>query len=366
MKPGPPANAGRGRWGCRRRRMLAWLGSLGLAGPGLAAPAGPARPWRIVGVTYRGPTEAERGFAEHFERRGIAVEIVWRDIALDTSRLPAVVDEIRRLRPDLVYTWGTGVTLGIAGRWDRVDPQRHITDIPIVFNLVAAPVGAGVVPALAGSGRKLTGVSHLASLEAQLDVMAAYRPLRRLGMLYTASEPNSQAVLEEMRAHARRRGFEVLAHPFEVDAAGRPGSAGVPATIARMRADGADWLYLPPDSYLNTQARRVVVPAALQAGLPPFASTEPLMAAGALVGLVGRYVNVGQFAAYKAEQILVQRRPPQQIPVETLSRLALQIRLPVARRLGLLPPLAMFDYAEMIQADVDVDVDGGAVGGGRQ
>jgi len=314
-------------------------------------PVQAARPFRIYAVTYRGVTDVERGFADYFAARGIPVEITYRDIALDTSRLPAIVDEIRRTRPDLVYTWGSGVTLGIAGPWDRADPARYITDIPLVFSLVAAPVSARIVPAMQSSRRNVTGVSHVASVAAQMQVMAAYRAFRCVGVLYSANEPNALAVLDELRATGRQRGFTVLARPFHNDAAGKPTASGVDALIAELRQGGAEWLYLQPDSFLSTQAKAVVVPAALQAGLPVFASTEPLMAAGALAGLVGRYYTVGQFAAYKAEQILVNKLAPSRIPVETLTRFSLQIRLPVARRLGLLPPLAMFNYAEMLDAD---------------
>lgn len=314
-------------------------------------PVQAARPFRIYAVTYRGVTEVERGFADYFAARGIPVEITYRDIALDTGRLPALVEEIRRTRPDLVYTWGSGVTLGIAGPWDHADPARYITDIPLVFSLVAAPVSARIVPSMQSSRRNVTGVSHVASVAAQMQVMAAYRAFRSVGVLYSPNEPNALAVLDELRAEGRKRGFAVQARPFRTDAAGKPTSEGVAALIGELRQAGAEWLYLPPDSFLSTQAKAVVVPAALQAGLPAFASTEPLMAAGALAGLVSRYYNVGQFAAYKAEQILVNKLPPSRIPVETLTRFSLQIRLPVARRLGLLPPLAMFNYAEMIDAD---------------
>ena len=72
------------------------------------------------------------------------------------------------------------------------------------------------------------------------------------------------------------------------------------------------------------------------------------MASGALLGLVSRYYNVGQFAAYKAERILSGHAPAQGIPVETLTRFSLQIDLRVARRLDVLPPLEMFNYAELI------------------
>ncbi|MEP6503974.1 MAG: ABC transporter substrate-binding protein [Betaproteobacteria bacterium] len=306
------------------------------------------RPWRIHAITYRGRTAVEEGFEAYFATRDIPVEIAWRDIALDPARLPALVDEIRRERPDLVHTWGTGVTLGIVGRWDEADRSRHVTDIPVVFSLVAAPVGTGIVPDLRAPGRAVTGVSHVASLAAQLQAMATYRPLHKVGMLYSLNEPNSVAVLQELQALGRREGFAVLATPFRVDAAGRSNGDGAAEIVRGFQAAGASWLYMPPDSFLSTQARDVVVPAALAAGLPVFASTEQLMAAGALLGLVSRYYNVGQFAAYKAQQILVGHVPPARIPVETLTRFSLQINLRVARRLDALPPLAMFNYAELI------------------
>ena len=69
-------------------------------------------------------------FEDFFAARGIAVRVTYRDLALDMGRLPGFVDEIRRDRPDLVYTWGTSATLGVAGAWDRIDPARHVTDIP--------------------------------------------------------------------------------------------------------------------------------------------------------------------------------------------------------------------------------------------
>jgi len=334
----------------KRRDLLALAGAPALPAGAAAAVAGGARPtpWRIHAVTYRGRTDVERGFADYFAARGIPVQITWRDIALDPARLPRLVDEIRRERPDLVHTWGTGVTLGIAGRWDAPDPARYVRDIPVVFSLVAAPVGAGIVPDVHAPGRPVTGVSHVASLAVQLQTMADYRPYRTVGMLHSPNEPNSTAVLNELQALGRSRGIAVLARPFRANASGQPSADGAAELVRQLHAQGAQWLYMPPDSFLSTQARDVVVPAALALGLPAFASTEQLMSAGALLGLVSRYYNVGQFAAFKAEQILSGKVPAARIPVETLTRFSLQIDLAVARRLGLLPPLDMFNYAELV------------------
>ena len=111
------------------------------------------------------------------------------------------------------------------------------------------------------------------------------------------------------------------------------------------------WLYLPPDSGLTARAA-TLLSEALALGLPSFASTEALVKAGAVAGLVAPYESIGQFTGFKAEQILVGARAPETIAVETLSRFSLQINLPVARRLGLPPPLAMLEYAELLDAAV--------------
>ena len=334
------------------RRARAFL-ALAAAALGIAAtadaPAQAPKPFRIYAITFRGQTDVEKGFADYFAARRIPVDITFRDLNRDASRMPGFIEEIRRTRPDLVYTWGTSVTLGVVGTHDAVDPARHITDIPVVFTLVAAPVLARIVPDLASSRRNVTGVFHVAPTDAQIRAMASYRPVRSIGMLYTPTEQNSVVVVDEVRQVSKKMGFRVVARPFRLDAAGKVTSEGAAEMIREMKQQGVDWLYLPPDSYLGTQAKDVIIPAAMRNALPTFASTEQLMETGALTGLVSRYHSIGQFTAYKAEQILVRGSAPARIPVETLTRFSLQVRMDVAGALGLPPPLPMFNYAELIR-----------------
>src|SRR6185369_4931328 len=105
----------------------------------------PTRAYRIYAITFRGMTDVERGFQDYFAARRIPVQITFRDLNRDNSRMPGFLDEIRRTRPDLIYTWGTSVTLGVVGTFDQVDPQNYINDVPVVFTLVAAPVLAKIV-----------------------------------------------------------------------------------------------------------------------------------------------------------------------------------------------------------------------------
>lgn len=335
-----------------KRRLLLALAAATAGLPLLSLSAGKPKK-RIYLITYRGQTEAEKGFFQYFAERNLPVEFIERDIHRDLSLMPGLIAEIRATRPDLIYCWGTPASTALLGTLDQVDNAKHITDIPVVFTMVAAPVAAKLVANLESSERNFTGVYHVASSQAQISAMRAYRDFKRLGILYTPTEANSLAILAEMKALGSQQGFEVIARPFKLDKPekGRPVATGVDKILSEIKAAGAQWLYLPPDSFLATQAAEVI-PAAHKLGLPTFASAEQFMEF-ALAGLISRYYSIGQFTAYKAAQILFDGAAPQKIPIETLSRYSFLIRLSVAKQLHLLPPLTMFNSAEFVPESGD-------------
>jgi putative tryptophan/tyrosine transport system substrate-binding protein len=340
-----------------RRQLLAAALAAGVSPAVLAQAAASAatkrpannagRPLRIYAITFRGMTDVEKGFEEYFASRKIPVQITYRDLNRDATRLSAFIDEIRATKPDVIYTWGTSVTLGVLGPYDAVDPAKHITDIPVVFTLVASPTLAKIVPE-GGTRRGVTGVIHVAPVAAQIQAMAAYRPFQKLGVLYTPTEKNSVVVLEEIRKIGRERSFDTIERTFRLDASRKVTADGAADLVRELKDAKAQWLYLPPDSFLGTLAQDVIIPAAMEVGLPTFASTEQLMQAGALSGLVSRYHSVGQFTAHKVEQILIGKVAAETVPIETLKRFSYQIRISVAEKLKLPPPLPMFNYAEIL------------------
>ncbi len=340
----------------QRRRFLnlaangAWLSGLGYNSLARAGNRSAHRPYRIYMITYRGQTEVEHGFRAYLAAHHVPVDYIERDIGRAPSRLPSLVAEIRKLKPDLVYTWGTTVTLGIVGTYDTPHRSRYINHIPVVFALVSAPVRSKIAPSRASSGRNVTGAVHVVPTATQMRAMASYRAFQRLGVLYTPSEQNSVAIVGELRALAPKMGFNLIEQRFHIDSAGRPAATGVEDMIADLRRQHADWFYLLPDTFLGTLYDRVA-PAALQQRLPTFGAAElAITKGGALAGLISRYYLVGQLAAFKAIQILVDDIPPARIPIETLKRFTLIIDMKVAKELAFYPPLAMLNYAEIINA----------------
>ena len=309
--------------------------------------AAPARVPRILMITFRGETDVERGFKAYLASAGVTAEILARDAKRDAANVAGILQEAVEFKPDLIYTWGTPVTLAVAGTYDA--PKVHaLSGVPVVFSLVAAPVQSRIVPALSGHGRNLTGAVHVVPTDVHLRAMQSYRPFTKVGVLYTASEQNSKAIVAEMRAWGQRTGVQVIERTFAQDANGRPVVDGAEELVAGIRQAGAQWLYLLPDTFLGSVYNRVA-PAALAQKLPTFGAAElAVRSGGALVGLVSRYHSIGQLAAAKAVDLLVRGKPAASLPVETLKRFSLIVNMTVARSLGAYPPIEMLNYAEVI------------------
>ncbi len=316
----------------------------------VAAPAlAQDRPYNVFMILGRGETEVEQGFRDYFRDKGIDINVTVRNIENDVRNLPPFIEEAKRIRPDLVYTWGTGATVGTVGTYDDVDPARHITDIPVVFTLVTSPTGSKVVPSFESSGRNVTGASHVVPLGSQINAMRAYRQFKRIAVIYNPIEKNSVMQVEELRQLGVDQGFEVIERPVPLDAAGAPDASSLPGLVDAVAKENPSFLYMGPDTFVAGVHKDIVTAQANHNGLASFSATEgPLRAGEALFGLVTRYYNLGRLTAYKAEQILVHGIDPKEIPVQTLTRFSYIVNIRVANQLQLYPPMSVLRFAEVI------------------
>jgi putative tryptophan/tyrosine transport system substrate-binding protein len=339
-----------------RRRLLAQAVALPFASQSLGTFAR-GRPLRLWMVTWRGHTDVERGFTDYWRQHAKSqerdVEFIWRDVAQSRKVLAEVQTEIVRERADVVYSWGTTATVGLAGAYDA--PHAVIgRTVPLIFAAVADPIAARIVPTAAQDTkvivRNITGVSHVAPIAQQFAAMRAYAPVRGVGMMYNKLESNSIATRIELMRIADVAEVPLIALPFRLNSANEPQIDGASEMILQMQRAGANWLYLGPDSFLFTKLAEVAV-AAKAARMLTFAATESHLnsAAPVLMGLVSKFYQVGQFAAFKTLQRL---RGNDSVPVETLKRFSLIVRLDVAHALDTYPPLSLIDQAEFRQGTV--------------
>ena len=304
-----------------------------------------ARP-RIAMLLWRGWEEACDGFRDYLVGRGLDPEFIILDAGQTTAPIRGYVAEIERIRPDLVFIWGGSTALAALGRFDAKDTAGTLRDIPVVLAIVTDPVGSGLVPDLARPGRPVTGTIYVAPVDVQLRAMQAYRPFQRLAALYNPLEQSSSDAVRQLEALAKSAKLELLQQAVPV-VAGQPQGDAIPGIVQAFKQAGAEWLYIPPDTSLNDK-RDVLTGAALEQRLPAFSATERFITySNGLAGLVCRYYNIGQFAGFKAEQIL-NGVPAGTIPIQTLARFSLLIRFAVAKRLDFYPPLNLLRYAEAV------------------
>lgn len=333
-----------------------------LAAPLSGARADGERPFRIYMALWRGWEAAAQGFEDYLTRHKVPHQLIVRDAGQDAGKLPEMVREAKAMKADLVFTWGTTVTLGMLGRYDAVDPKQHITEIPAVFAIVSNPEASGVVPEDGTPRRNVTGTRYLLPLAAQLRLIWSYRPFERIGVVYNPLESNAIAVVEELRqladtwepadagegGKAPAKGFKLTARPLPL-IAGKPDPATIAEAVATLAAEGVDFLYIPPDSFLNVN-RDLLSQAAQANRLPTFAAAEAhVRQSRALFTGAYPYYNVGQLTAHKAALILQERAAPQVIPIDAPPKVSIVINIKTARDLDLYPPLALVGIAEVVE-----------------
>jgi len=313
------------------------------------APAAAAS-YQIYIATFRGCEEVCEAFKNYLTERGLAVEFIERSIERDVSRIPELVEEVRTLRPDLLVTWGTAISLGMTGPYGSDDDERYITDIPTVYLYVADPSAANLVERPDISGRpNLAGANTQVPLEAQLRIMQSYHPnLQRIGVVYGANELNSVAAVSALKVAASSFGIEVVEQQLAPGSDGAPLLEAIEPAMNAIAEQEPDFLVTVSSTFI-IQNIEAYTHAAVAAGLPVFTSAElPIREGDAMLALYASLASIGQIAGYQAEQILRDGILPGDLPTPSLQRFTLLINMPVALQLERYPPMLVLQFAELM------------------
>lgn len=303
--------------------------------------------YRIGMLLYRGETDAERGFRQYLQQRGLKAEFIVFDASEDPKRLPALVDEMRALRPDLIYSFGTNATIALVGKAGEPAPKSAITDIPVVFNIVAEPVRSGITQSLSGSERNVTGVSHLVPIKSQISALRAAMNCRHIAVIYSANEKNAVISADALENEAKTYDLRVNLYPLG-DGTSSADLKQLNALLDKIVADKPDVVYVPSDSFMIKHAN-ILGQRLKHARIPTMSATEaPIRNDGLAMGLVSTYFNAGAFAGLKTYQILVERRDPRALPISGLDKFTFLINMLAALDIGFYPKIGALGFAEVI------------------
>lgn len=297
----------------------------------------------------KGETKVEKAFKEYFALKKKSVEFIMRDMDQDATKMPGFVDEIRKIKPDLIYMYGTVPALGVAGKWNEVDPAKHITDIPIVFTGASEPALAGIVKEYGPSGRNITGLSHNVPLETQLKTMKMYSNFKKIAVIFNPNEPQSKSGADRLESTGQKLGFETLKFPFEIKN-GKPDPKSIQTVMAKLVEAKPDLAYFPSDAFIISHIEEIT--ASLQKhNIPSFTFNEfcIIKPQTALFAVVANMYTLGQLTASVADQILFEGKKASEIPVSMIDRFSVVYRKDTLKNTKSYPNLSFLELAQPLE-----------------
>ncbi len=267
----------------------------------------------------------------HVEGRNLAADR--RNMAGDLNNLPGLVAEAVRLRPDVILTSGAPMALAL---------KRATASIPIVFVLVADPIGTGVVPNLARPGGNITGISLLsAELAAKrLELLREAVPgMTRVAVLINPLNAGSAVTLSELQGIAGRLRIELAA--AEVRSADQFETA-----FAQAARAGATGLIVLEDA-IFTQSGKAISDLALKHRLPGAYGIGDFAQFGGLMTYSANTREICRRAAHFVGKIF-KGASPADLPVEQPTRFELVVNLKTARALGITIPQSILVRADEV------------------
>ena len=231
------------------------------------------------------------------------------------------------------------MTSGAAGLGPLLQATRSV---PIVFVLVADPVGAGFVDSLARPGGNVTGfMSYEFSMAGKwLELLKQIAPgVTRVAVLRDASQAFAMSMFATIQAVAPARGVEVI--PVNMrDASEIEQSV---ESFARSPNGGL----IPVSSSTAVRYRDLIITLAARHKLPAIYWERFFVAAGGLMSYGPDLVDQFRQAAGYVDRILKGEKPGN-LPVQAATKYETVLNLKTAKALGLTVPDKLLATADEV------------------
>ena len=297
----------------------------------------PAKVARIGWVTFSSASSQSPG-AEPFRRefralgyvegKNVAFEYRYAEGKLD--RLPAVADELVRLKVDVIITASSASSLAA---------KNATTTIPIVFHNISDPVATGLVDSLARPGGNITGFTTIATVLAgkRLELLKETIPkLYRVALLWYQGTAQQW---KESQLSARELGLQL--HSMEVSSAAKFEGAFQEATKARSGA-------LAVTQYpLTVSNRKQIADLATKHRLPAIYPRGDFVDGGGLMSYGPDQVEPYRRLASMVDKILKGAKPAD-LPVEQPTKFEFIVNLKTAKQIGVTIPPSLLARADKV------------------
>jgi putative ABC transport system substrate-binding protein len=254
------------------------------------------------------------------EGRNVSFDFRWG--ALDDAHIRTrSAKELVRLQPDLILTQNTPPTASML---------QQTRSIPVIFVIVADPVGSGFVQSLSRPGGNATGFTimepTIAGRWVQLLREIAPHVTRAALLFNPATAPYAEIYIRPFKGAANSFSLEAISTPVHDEAE----LESVIAAEARAPNSG---LVVIPDGFLNVH-RKIIVSLTARHKLPAIYPWPFFPEIGGLLSYGSEQRDEFRLAAAYADRILKGEKPAD-LPVQAPTEYKLVINLETAKSLGL-------------------------------
>ena len=254
------------------------------------------------------------------EGRDFVIEYRWADGNYD--QLPALLDDLIRLKVDVIVTHGTPGVLAA---------KRATTSIPIVCAVVGDALTLGIVSSLARPGGNVTGLTFFnPELAAKrLELLKEILPdLTDVELLLNSANPINEPILPQMNSVAQP--LKLKLHQFDARA-----PADFETAFAAMTAQRVSALVVIEDAMLISNAPAVAA-LALKHRLPSCGWPDFAMGGG-MMGYGVDFPDLFRHAATYVDKILKGAKPSD-LPMQRANKFEIVVNLKTAKAIGLTIP----------------------------
>lgn len=247
--------------------------------------------------------ETKQGITEQLAKEGFrepAVKFTVENAGGNKAKAAEAVAKFAAAKLDLIIALGTPAAIAVA---------REIKDVPVVFSLVYDPVESKIAEDWKSSGNNTTGTSTRVPLSKLMQTLRELAPVKKVAVLYTPKEKNSELQLKELQG--LQDAFRVKVMP--VPLASTDDVALLPEVLRSV-----DAVYLS-GSVVVASAISTITEMATRAKVLTVTHLIDLVEKGALLGVCADYRALGRLAGKKGAKVLKGARPSS-IPIETQKK----------------------------------------------
>lgn len=278
-----------------------------------------------------------QGLADEGIVEGQNLTILYENAQADGGTASQIINNFISKKSDLICAIATPIAQAAYGGAKK-------DNIPVIYTAVTDPVAAALASEDGTPVGEVTGTSDKLPVEKQLEMIRAILPdAKKIGILYSTSEVNSETAIAEYKAAAPDYGFEIVEGPVTA-------TADIPLAADSI-LEKVDCLNNLTDNTV-VSSLPMILDKASKKNIPVFGSEVEQVKIGCLASIGLDYIDLGKQTGKMAAKVLKGEMKASEMKFEIIEEAAFYGNAKVAENLGIEFPQELTDSAAEVFTDI--------------